>query len=355
LDINGNNIRARHTGIQTLGTSPRLRISQNDIRMFSNHQSNASVAWFEPNYGIHMLGTNSSFVSDNQISGQYMPRWLYGISIDAIVDGGFCRNVMSGSRVNFLVTKPNYFTHLIRNEFFNASFNAIRYENFGNTGNQGFRGGPYVYSNQNEFNCGYSSTIHSENAPVYNVNPNAPQSRYYGYSSAIMDPHGCSNPGTSGAMPALIECNDMARPCVEYASAPEYYMDNEMVCGVRADFHARVHDDEETEDFVREWLPDHPGQLLGMVDSLNAYSDLAKWITKYQAFQILRQSDSIIQSDSAFIRFMDSIPNTGIGKWIEIQDSMEAGNIGDAADLIGNWNTDYVFEDYERNRRRHIR
>jgi hypothetical protein len=119
-----------------------------------------------------------------------------------------------------------------------------------------------------------------------------------------------------------------------------------MVCGVRADFHARVHDDEETEDFVREWLPDHPGQLLGMVDSLNAYSDLAKWITKYQAFQILRQSDSIIQSDSAFIRFMDSIPNTGIGKWIEIQDSMEAGNIGDAADLIGNWNTDYVFEDY---------
>jgi hypothetical protein len=346
LDINGNNIRARHTGIQTLGTSPRLRISQNDIRMFSNYQSFGSSAMPVPNYGIHMIGTKGSYITDNQISGQYMPPWLYGISIDGIVDGAFCRNIMTGSRVNFLVTKPNYFTHLIQNEFFNASFNAIRYENFGNTGNQGFKLGSYVYSNKNLFNCGYSSTIHSENAPVYNFIQSVPQSRYYGYSSAILDPHGCGNPGTSGASPGLIECNDMARPCVEYASGPEYYMDNELVCGVRSDFHARIHEEEEVEDFVREWLPDQAGQLLGMVDSLNDYSDLAQWITKYQAFLILRQSDSIVQSDNSFIRFMDSIPNTGIGTWIKIQDSLQAGKMEDAADLLDNWNTDFVFEAY---------
>jgi hypothetical protein len=346
-DIRHNVINARHTGIFTLSPNDKLRIASNVINMRAHQTSNATQTIFQthPNQGIYMEGNIGSYVSDNEIVGQYLPTKLRAIEINSIIDGVFCRNITRKSQINFLVRRPNFFTHLIDNEFNNASLNAIRFENFGNTGNQGFLFGPYLYSNKNIFNCGYSSTIHSQNSPVYNSNLNIPQSRYFTISSATLDPHWCSNPGTSGVLPTFVECFSQLRPCVEYPSAPEYYMDNELLCGVRGDFHSRIHEDEEDEDFVREWIPDQHLQLLGMTDTLVEYTPLANWIIKLQAFLILRSSDSLIQTDSSFIRFMDSIPGTGIGKWIEVQDSLTVGNSEDALDLLDTWTTDYPFEE----------
>jgi hypothetical protein len=346
-DIKHNVINARHTGLFTLSPNDKLRIASNVINMRAHQTSNATQTIFQthPNQGIYMEGNLGSYVSDNEIIGQYLPTKLRAIEISSITDGVFCRNITRQSQINFLVKKPNFFTNLIDNEFFSASLNAIRFENFGNTGNQGFQSGLYVYSNKNIFNCGYSSTVHSQNSLVFNLNPSLPQSRYFAVSSATLDPHWCSNPGTSGVTLLSVECTDQDHPCVKYPSSPEYYLDNDWLCGVRGDFHSRIHEDEADEDFVREWLPDQHLQLLGMTDTLIEYTPLANWIVKLQAFLILRSSDSLIQTDSSFIRFMDSIPGTGIGKWIAIQDSLTVGNSEDALDLLDTWTTDYPFEE----------